>query len=77
MLIANKADLDELNQRKVHTIDGKTMKNQYNFLLFMETSAKTGLNAQLLFIEVTKILYKEYITEEVYNTLLIIIIINL
>lgn len=77
MLIANKADLDELNQRKVLTIDGKTLKNQYKFLLFMETSAKTGLNAQLLFIEVTKILYKEYITEEVYNTLLIIIIINL
>lgn len=70
MLIGNKADLEEFNQRKVDTIEGEKLKNEYKFLLFMETSAKTGLNAQLLFIEATKMLYKEYITEEVIYCLL-------
>ena len=35
------------------------MKYDYGFDLFMETSAKTGFNAQKLFIEAGKILYEE------------------
>ena len=38
----------------------------YNFELFMETSAKTGLNAEELFVQAAKILYKNYL---MYNTL--------
>ena len=37
------------------------MKSDYGFDLFMETSAKTGFNAQELFVEAGKILYDEYL----------------
>ena len=36
------------------------MKKDFDFDLFMETSAKTGLNAQELFVEAGKLLYREY-----------------
>ena len=35
------------------------MKNDYGFNLFMETSAKTGFNAEELFFEAGKLLYNE------------------
>ena len=35
------------------------MQNNFGFNLFMETSAKTGFNAQNLFVEAGKILYNE------------------
>ena len=35
------------------------MKDDYGFDLFMETSAKTGFNAQELFVEAGKILCEE------------------
>ena len=58
-LIANKIDLTE--QRKIKTEDGQKYAEQYNFHKFIETSAKTGFNAQGLFIEAAKILYDDYI----------------
>ena len=39
---------------------GEKFKEEYELDLFMETSAKTGYNAQELFIEAAKILYKDY-----------------
>ena len=36
-------------------------KDDFEFDLFLETSAKTGYNTQELFVEAAKILYKEYI----------------
>ena len=35
-------------------------KDDFEFNLFMETSAKTGYNTEELFIEAAKLLYKEY-----------------
>ena len=37
------------------------MQNNFDFDLFMETSAKTGFNAQNIFVEAGKILYNEYV----------------
>ena len=37
------------------------MYKEYGFNLFLETSAKTGFNAQKLFIEAGKILYEEHL----------------
>ena len=58
-LIGNKADLDE--KRVIKTEQGIQMKKDYGFDIFMETSAKTGFNAQELLVEAGKILYDEYI----------------
>jgi GTPase SAR1 family protein len=58
-LIGNKADLE--NEREVTTAEAEKLKNDYEFDLFMETSAKTGFNAQELFVEAGKILYDEYV----------------
>ena len=35
-------------------------KEEYDLDYFMETSAKTGMNAQKIFIEAAKILYNDY-----------------
>jgi translation elongation factor EF-4 len=43
MLIGNKHDLDEMNEREVSTETGETFAKIYN-AHFMETSAKTGFN---------------------------------
>ena len=56
-LIANKVDLPE---RKVSTEQGNQCKNDFKFDLFMETSAKSGFNSKELFMNGSKILYKEY-----------------
>ena len=58
-MIGNKADLNET--RIIKTEQGEKMKNDYGFDIFMETSAKTGFNAQELFVEAGKLLYDEYI----------------
>ena len=36
------------------------MQNDFDFDFFIETSAKTGLNTEKLFVEAGKLLYKEY-----------------
>ena len=56
-LIGNKADLED--QRVISKEQVEKMKNDYGFDLFMETSAKTGYNAQELFFQVGKILFEE------------------
>ena len=56
-LIGNKADLED--QRVISKEQGEKMKNDYGFDLFMETSAKTGYNAQELFFQAGKILFEE------------------
>ena len=38
----------------------ENFKNEYDLDYFSETSAKTGMNAQELFIEAAKLLYKDY-----------------
>ena len=59
-LIGNKADLEE--QREVKLEQAKLYKNENDIHYFCETSAKNGLNAQEVFIEAAKLLYKEYIS---------------
>ena len=38
----------------------QSFKEEYDLDLFMETSAKTGMNAQELFVEAAKILFSDY-----------------
>ena len=57
ILIGNKVDLDD--KRKVSTDEGNKFNKEHGFHLFLETSAKTGLNVQKLFIEAANILYEE------------------
>ena len=58
-LIGNKADLEE--QREVKLEQAKLYKNENDIHYFCETSAKNGLNAQEVFIEAAKLLYKEHL----------------
>ena len=57
-LIGNKIDLE--NERKVTKDDGENYTKNNGLHLFMEASAKTGINAQKIFIEAAKILYDDY-----------------
>ena len=57
-LIGNKSDLE--NNREVTSTDAENFKMENSMNLFMESSAKTGFNAQEIFIEASKILYDEY-----------------
>ena len=58
-LIGNKSDLEETRQVSKDT--AMRYKEDFEFDLFLETSAKTGYNTQELFVEAAKLLYKEYI----------------
>ena len=58
-LIGNKKDLEE--KRQVPIDKAKTFYKDHNIHLFLEASAKTGFNAQKIFIEAAKILYKEHL----------------
>ena len=58
-LIGNKADLEV--SREVTEQMGEQMKTEQNFDLFMETCAKTGFNAEKVFIEAAKVLYQDYL----------------
>ena len=57
-LIGNKADLEE--SRLINTEQGQQLQKDFDLDLFMETSAKSGLNTTELFIEAAKLLYKDY-----------------
>ena len=57
-LIGNKIDLIE--QRKITTEEGEAYSKQNKFDKFLEASAKTGVNAQQIFIDAAKLLYDEY-----------------
>ena len=58
-LLGNKADLED--KREVKYEEGEKIKNNYGFLYFNETSAKTGLNVTDVFVQAAKLLYKEYL----------------
>jgi len=58
-LIGNKIDLE--NERQVSYDQGKEYANDNKLNLFMESSAKTGINAQEIFINAAKVLYEDYI----------------
>lgn len=57
-MIGNKADLEE--ERKIPKEKAENFKNDYELDFFMETSAKTGINAQELFTEAAKLLFRDY-----------------
>ena len=59
-LIGNKVDLPD---RKISTDEGKKLKRDFDFDLFMETSAKSGFNAKEMFINIASILYKDYLLQ--------------
>ena len=58
-LVGNKIDLE--NERKVDTDQGEKYAKENNLYLFMESSAKSGHNAQKIFIEAAKCLYEDNI----------------
>ena len=57
-LIGNKQDLEE--SRVVSKEEGEKYAKELGINSFMETSAKTGFNAQNVFIEAAKLLYDDY-----------------
>ena len=57
-LIGNKSDLED--ERVVSKEEAEQFKNDYELDLFMETSAKEGINAKELFTEAAQILFKDY-----------------
>jgi GTPase SAR1 family protein len=58
-LIGNKVDLE--SERVINRADGEKYSNDNKLNLFCETSAKTGFNAQKIFIEASKLLYEDYL----------------
>ena len=58
-LIGNKADLEE--KREVNRDNAEKYKNDYDLDYFIETSAKTGMNAKEIFVQAAKILYNDYV----------------
>jgi GTPase SAR1 family protein len=58
IFIGNKIDLE--NERKITEEEGKKLAEDYEVNLFMETSAKTGFNAQELFVKAAELLNKEF-----------------
>ena len=58
-LIGNKCDLEE--NRQVSREQGQEFSDNNNVRLFLETSAKTGLNAQNVFVEASKLLYEQHL----------------
>ena len=57
-LIGNKSDLEDI--REVDKEKAQKLKDEYDLDYFIETSAKTGKNAQEIFIQAAKVLYKDY-----------------
>ena len=58
-LIANKVDLE--NKREVTKEEGEAFMKQNKMDLFMEASAKTGINVQEIFIRAAKMLYLNHL----------------
>jgi len=57
-LIGNKVDLEE--DRQVASEEAKQFKDENGIHFFSEASAKSGLNAQEVFVEAAKLLYSKY-----------------
>ena len=58
-LIGNKIDLEEKRQISYKT--GEKFSNENNINFFLETSAKTGMNVQDVFLNAAKILYQDHL----------------
>ena len=58
-LIGNKVDLED--NREVTKEMGQEFCNNHGMKLFLETSAKTGFNAENVFIEASKLLYEQHL----------------
>ena len=58
-LIGNKIDLTD--ERKIETEEGESFAKRNNLSKFMESSAKSGVNAQQIFIDAANLLYEDYI----------------
>jgi len=58
-LIGNKADLED--KRQVSKERGEEFSKSHGIKLFLETSAKTGLNARNVFIEASKLLFLQHL----------------
>ena len=56
-LIGNKTDLEE--HRVIKTEQAEKFSDQYDLDYFVESSAKTGMNVQEIFIKAAKLLYKD------------------
>lgn len=54
-------------RKEIKFADGENIKNNHRMDLFMETSAKTGLNVEELFCRAAKILYEESIKKREVN----------
>lgn len=77
IFIGNKIDLE--NERKITEEEGKKLAEDYEVNLFMETSAKTGFNAQELFVKAAELLNKEFEQYQLvsdYNIFIIYIYFN-
>ena len=58
-LIGNKTDLED--NRKISREEANTFVQEHNIDFFIETSAKTGFNAQNVFLEAAKMLYLDHL----------------
>ena len=58
-LIGNKVDLEE--DRVIKREQGEEYSKENKFNIFMEASAKSGFNAQQIFVEAARILYEDYL----------------
>ena len=56
--MGNKVDLED--DRTVTKEEAENLVNDLEFDYFIETSAKTGFNAEKIFIQAAKLLYKEF-----------------
>ena len=59
VLIGTKIDLEK--ERKITKEKGEKFKELNNLDLFMEASAKSGINAQNIFVQAAKLLYQDYL----------------
>ena len=57
-LVGNKNDLE--NERKITSEMGQKYQRDLDFFCFYETSAKTGVNSQEIFVRAMKLLYVNY-----------------
>ena len=67
MLIGNKCDLE--NERIISNEEGENYKDENKLDCFMETSAKTGLNARNVLIEAAKLLYKDFLNKKIQGSI--------
>ncbi len=67
-LIGNKADLKD--ERVITLEKGKSLQTDYSLDFFMETSAKSGFNTELIFVEAAKLLYNDYVKYKIGSPLI-------